>query len=186
MGGVRLLPALAAAVLLSACGQQATELTAAQPAPTTPPDLAGHQFDTPHADRVLVAGETTDLVLPTGTLRVTVWGPRTVETQPFAPRQVGHLREYVATFTVETTVLSGTATLAPTDLRLLAIADQDEGGAVKTVASQATTLVSRTLSKGAHWNGTWSARFVEGHGELLLSPGGSARPAALWDFRVEA
>ena len=176
---------LLALVLTGCASSSATLATEGAPAPV-PPDLGGHQYDRPHADTVLYAGQSADLRLPTGTLRVTVWGPRTVETTLFAPRRAGALRDYLATFTVEAQVLAGTVRLAPTDLRLLAIADQDEGGAVRTVASSATDLLARTLTAGGRWNGTWTAPFTEGHGELLLSPGGAARPAALWDFRVEA
>ena len=179
-------PLLLVALLLTACGQQQAQLTTEPPPAADPADLAGHGADRPHADTVLYAGQQADLSLPTGTLRITAWGPSTVETTPFAPRRAGELRDYVATFRIEATVLTGTVALRPADLRLLAIADQVDGGAVTTLAGSATTLLAKTLTAGQHWTGTWSAPFTEGHGELLLSPGGAARPAALWDFRVEA
>ncbi|MCU1602142.1 MAG: hypothetical protein JWO22_2851 [Frankiales bacterium] len=174
-------PALALA--LSACAGQPAQLVGAQP--TVPPDLAGHQYDRPHADQVLVAGDTATISTATGTFRVTVNGPALKALTSFTKLPVGALHHYLATFTVTVTSVRGSQQLSPGAFRLLAIADQDAGGAVKTTVAQATTLVTTTLTGGT-WTGTWSAPFVEGHGELLLTPAGAARPAALWDFRAES
>lgn len=173
-----------AALLLAGCAASGppTELSAA---PSVPPDLAGHQLDRPHADVVLVAGDTATLTTPTGAIAVTVRGPRVVALPTLVPLRVGQLHSYLATFTVTVTAVRGSQRLSPSDFRLLAVADQAAGGGTRTTAAQATTLVPRTLTRGS-WTGTWTAPFVEGHGELLLTPAGAARPAALWDFRVES
>ena len=144
-------------------------------APTVPPDLAGHQYDRPDADRVLVAGDTADLVLPTGRVRLTVNGP----VPALQKVMVGPRHTYLLTFRVTATVLSGAVDLRPERFSLLAIADQVDGAARVT-----TTALSSTLAAGA--TRTWTASFVEGHGEYLFTPAGTTRPAALWDFRVEA
>ena len=180
MRPVFVLPALG--LLLTACGQQSAQLSAA---PVTPPDLAGHQLDRPHADQVLVAGDSALVATPTGAVRVTVNGPALTPLPEFTKLPVGALHHYLATFTVTVTATRGTQRLSPGDFRLLAIADQDAGGAIRTTVAQATTLVTTTLAKGS-WRGTWSAPFVEGHGELLFTPAGATRPAALWDFRAES
>ena len=174
-----LLPALG--LLLTGCGQQASQLSQ----PSTPPDLAGHQFDRPHADQVLVAGDTATVSTATGTFRVTVNGPALKELTSFTKLPVGQLHHYLATFTVTVTPVRGSQQLSPSAFRLLAIADQDEGGAIKTTLAKTTTLATTRLTSGA-WKGTWSAPFVEGHGELLFTPAGATRPAALWDFRAES
>ena len=183
MFGVRVIPALTAALLLTSCGHAVTQLGAAQP--TTPPDLAGHQFDRPDADLVLVAGDTATVTTRTGTFRVTVTGPALKPLPTLRPLAVGQLHTYLATFTVTVTHTRGELALSPGDFRLLAIADQVDGGARRTIASSATTLVARTLTAGS-WTGTWTAPFTEGHGELLFTPAGATRPAALWDFRAES
>ena len=154
-------------------------------APSVPPDLAGHQDDRPDADLVLVAGDTATLTTPTGTFHVTVRGPAVKVLPTLVPLRVGQLHSYLATFTVTATPVRGTQRLSPADFRLLAIADRVDGGSTRTTVAKATTLVTRTLTRGS-WTGTWSAPFVEGHGELLFTPAGAARPAALWDFRVES
>ena len=184
-GAVRHLVALpAAALLLTACGHSTARL-AQQPLPTIPPDLAGHQLDRPHADRVLVAGDTTTVSTATGTFRVTVNGPALKVLPTFQKLPVGQLHTYLATFTVTVTTVRGSQQLSPSAFRLLALADQAAGGAVRATVAQATTLTSTTLSTGS-WKGTWSAPFTEGHGELLFTPAGAPRAAALWDFRAES
>lgn len=175
------IPALVLA--LTACAGQPARLVGAQP--TVPPDLAGHQFDRPHADQVLVAGDTATVTTRTGTLRVSVNGPALKELPSFTRLPVGQLHHYLATFTVTVTPVRGSQRLSPSDFRLLAIADQVDGGAIRTVAAQATSLKPATVTSGS-WTGTWTAPFVEGHGELLFTPAGAARPAALWDFRAES
>lgn len=179
----RLLSALVAAFLLSACAQQQARLSTAPAAPV-PPDLAGRPLTT-HADRVLVAGDATTLSTSTGTFRITVMGPATRQLPSFRALPVGQLHDYLATFTVRVEHVSGSARLSPADFRLLAIADQVDGGAVRTTVATVTTLVPKTLTTGS-WAGTWTAPFTEGHGELLFTPAGGRRPAALWDFRVES
>jgi hypothetical protein len=174
---------------LAGCGSATATLSTSSPGspgPTTPPDLAGHQFDRPDADHVLVAGDDLVLTLPTGTVRLTVGGPALAPAPALVPTKAGELHHYLATFTITATTLTGTAALAPTDFRLLAIADQVDGGAKVTSVAKVTTLVSTVLAKGATLTGTWTAPFVEGHGELLYTPVGAARPAALWDFRAES
>ena len=168
---------LAAALpLLAACGAGTATLQAAAPAAPIPPDLA--PLRAVHADHVLVAGDTIDLTTATGRLRVKVNGPATGKGTLFGQRSAGALHHYLATFTVTVTRLSGTVTVAPEDFRLLAIADQVDGGEIITHEATASSMVDGS--------GTWTAPFVEGHGELLFTPQGATRPAALWDFRVEA
>ena len=176
------LPAVAALLLLTACGQQPSRLASA---PSIPPDLAGHQFDRPDADRVLVAGDTTTVTTPTSTLRVTVMGPALEQLPTMVPMRVGERHSYLATFTVTVAVLRGSEQLAPAAFRLLAISDQVDGATKHTTVATATTLVRKTVTSGT-WTGTWTAPFLEGHGELLFTPAGATRPAALWDFRAES
>jgi hypothetical protein len=171
---------------LVGCGSTTATLSTAPPGPTPPPDLAGHQFDRPDADHVLVAGDGLVLKLPTGRLRVTVGGPALALAPTLVPQQAGELHHYLATFTITATTLSGTAALAPTEFRLLAVADQVDGGAKVTSVAQVTNLVPSVLAKGKTLTATWTAPFVEGHGELLYTPAGADRPAALWDFRAES
>jgi hypothetical protein len=174
---------------LAGCGATTATLTSASTAPAAaviPPDLAGHQYDRPHADHVLVAGDSQVLTLPTGSVRVTVWGPKLVEVPTLVKSTGNQLHSYLATFTLVATGLSGTTRLAPTDFRLLALADQVSGGAIQTTTATATDLVTKVVAQGATVTGTWTAPFVEGHGELLYTPAGAARPAALWDFRAES
>ena len=180
MRRLHVLPAVAAALLLTACGQQTARLSAA--APSAPPDLAGHQFDRPDADLVLVAGDTATVTTRTATFRVTVMGPA-LKTLPTLLRSPLH--SYLATFSVTVTATRGSQALSPSDFRLLAIADQVDGGARRTSSATATTLLPRRLTTGS-WTGTWTAPFTEGHGELLFTPTGATRPAALWDFRAES
>ena len=83
---LRLVTALTLLPALAGCGGT-TDRLAASPAPAAagatavgpvaPADLAGHQFDRPDPDRVLIAGKTLDLSLPTGRVRFTVNGPAT-------------------------------------------------------------------------------------------------------------
>ena len=169
--------------MLSACGQQPAQLATVQAAPV-PPDLAGRPLTT-HADRVLVAGDTTTLTTAEGTVRVTVNGPAAEQLPTFRRLPLGQLHDYLATFTVTVEHVSGSVRLSPADFRLLAIADQVDGGAIRTSVAKATTLTATTLSRGS-WSGTWTAPFTEGHGELLFTPAGATRAAALWDFRVES
>jgi hypothetical protein len=179
----RPLLAATALLLLTGCGSATASLSPAAAPPTVPPDLAGHQYDVPDADRVLVAGDSVDLDLPAGKVRLTVNGPALQLTKPFRP---GVLHDYLATFTVTAQVLSGMAVVLPADFRLLAIADQVDGGAKVTTSATVSTLARTVASTGRTLVGTWSAPFVEGHGELLYTPPGASRPAALWDFRAES
>ncbi len=151
-------------------------------APVIPPDLA--PLKPLHADRILVAGESVDLTTSTGVVRVKVNGPATGKGTLFGSRSAGALHHYLATFTVTITPVRGTTTVSPADFRLLAIADQVDGGEVVTHEGTAATLPTGRVTRPVV--GTWSAPFVEGHGELLYTPTGATRPAALWDFRVEA
>jgi hypothetical protein len=171
---------------LAGCGSATATLSASPPAPTPSADLAGHQYDRPDADHVLVAGDDLVLALPTGTLRLTVGGPALALVPTLVPTKPGELHHYLATFTITATTLTGTAALAPTDFRLLAIADQVDGGARITSTAKVTNLITTVLGKGKTLTATWTAPFVEGHGELLYTPVGAARPAALWDFRAES
>ena len=171
---------------LAGCGSATATLSTAPPSPTPRPDLAGHQYDRPDADRVLVAGDGLVLELPTGRLRVTVGGPALALAPTLVPQKAGERHHYLATFTITATNLSGTTALAPTDFRLLAIADQVDGGAKVTSVATVTNLVTTVLAKGKTLTATWTAPFAEGHGELLYTPAGAARPAALWDFRAES
>ncbi len=180
-----LLAALALPLALSACGSSpATHATLSTAAAPVPADVA--PVRDVHADRVLVAGDSVDLTLPTGLVRVKVNGPATGAGTLFGQRTAGALHHYVATFTVSVTALRGTATIAPADFRLLAIADQVDGGAIVTHEATAGSLTTTTVTPGHPLVATWAAPFVEGHGELLMTPPGATRPAALWDFRVEA
>ena len=178
--------------LVVGCGA-GTETTLSQAPPTAaqvaaqqdvvvPPDLA--PLKRLHADRILVAGEAVDLTTGTGVVRIKVNGPATGTGTLFGARSAGALHHYLATFTVTVTPLRGTTTVSPSDFRLLAIADQVDGGAVLSHEATATTLPSGRVTRTVV--GTWAAPFVEGHGELLYTPAGASRPAALWDFRVEA
>lgn len=176
-GPVKIPLALAAVLLVTACGTQHAGQEAVT-APTVGPDLAGHQDDIPHAEHVLVAGDSQDLTLPAGRLRVTVWGPKLVEVPTLVKTKGYQRHSYLATFTIVAKTLSGTATLRPADFRLLAIADQVDGGAIRTLTATATEALTQGF--------TWTAPFVEGHGELLFTPVGAARPAVLWDFRAES
>lgn len=171
-----------ALLLVAGCATASAGTPAAQPVPTVPPDLGGHQFDRPHADTVLVAGESTVVRTATGTARVKVNGPALK-----AVNGLGHrtLQRYDATFTVTVTGLTGALAVKPTDFALLAIADQVDGGGIVTTGAKAVTLVADTVTAGRTLVGTWTATFVEGHGELLYTPTGAARPAVLWDFRAE-
>jgi len=169
--------AAATVLALAACGHQAAPVTTVAAPP--PPHL------TTHADRVLVAGDSTVLTTPTGAFRITVTGPATQQLPTFRALRVGQLHDYLATFRVTVQQLRGSQRLGPADFRLLAIADQAAGGAIRTTAARTTTLTARTLTSGT-WAGTWTAPFPEGHGELLFTPSGATRPAALWDFRVES
>lgn len=162
--------------LLAACGAGTATLQAAAPAVTIPPDLGPHREV--HADHVLVAGDSIDLTTATGRVRVKVNGPQTGKGTSFGQRTAGALHHYLATFTVTVTRLSGDVSVSASDFRLLAIADQDEGGGIVTHEATASSMVNGS--------GTWTAPFVEGHGELLFIPPGASRPAALWDFRVES
>lgn len=161
--------ALLSLALLAGCG---TAQAGTATVTTVPPDLAGHQYDQPDADRVVVAGDTLVLDLPTGPLTVTVNGPALVKVPTLVPTR--GLEHYLATFTI-----TSSAPVSPTAFRLLAIADQVDGGARRTVAATVTKVLSSTVL-------TWTAPFVEGHGELLFTPVGATRPAALWDFRAES
>jgi hypothetical protein len=161
--------ALAATLLLAGCGAGTATLQAS--APVTTQDLA--PLRSVHADHVLVAGDGIVLTTATGTVRVKVNGPAL---QPL--KAPGVLHHYLATFTVTVTPVSGTVTVTPADFSLLAIADQVDGGGIVTQEAAAAKLVNGT--------GTWSAPFVEGHGEFLFTPRGASRPAALWDFRAES
>lgn len=170
---------VAALPLLAACGAGTASLQNSAPTASVPPDLA--PLRPVHADHVLVAGDAIDLTTPTGRVRVKVNGPATGAGTRFG---TSGLRHYLATFTVTVTRLSGTVRVSPADFRLLAIADQVDGGAIVTTEASAGTL--RATDVRQRVVGTWAAPFVEGHGELLFTPQGATRPAALWDFRVEA
>jgi hypothetical protein len=158
--------ALAAVLLMAACGTQHPD---SQAVTTVQPDRAGHQFDTPDADHVLVAGD--ELVL--GTTKLTVWGPELARVPTLVPAPKGQRHHYLATFRI---VSNRPVTAA--EFRLLAIADQIDGAARVTTAAAVTKVVNGAL--------TWTAPFVEGHGELLYTPPGATRPVALWDFRAES
>jgi hypothetical protein len=149
-----------------------------------PPDLAGHQFDRPHASRVLVAGDTADLDVPGGRLRIRVTGPALVPS--FSPPRPGELATYTATFTLAMTPLSGVVAVGPRDVRLLDLHDQTGTAApVPTVVLPSSTdLLAAPLPLGRTTTRTVTVPVVEGHGELLLAPAGLA-PLALWDFRAE-
>ena len=157
--------------LLAACGAGTATLQAAAPAATVPADLA--PLRAVHADHVLVAGDSIDLDTAAGRVRVKVNGPALTPL-----KGLGTLHHYLTTFTITVTRLTGDVSIAPSDFRLLSIADQVDGGAVVTHEATASSMVDGT--------GTWTAPFVEGHGEFLYTPAGATRPAALWDFRVEA
>jgi hypothetical protein len=168
--------------LLAACGAGTASLQASAPAAPVPADLA--PLRAVHADHVLVAGDSIDLTTATGSVRVTVNGPRTGRGTLFGQRTAGALRHYLATFTITVTRLSGDVSVSPSDFRLLSIADQVDGGAIVTHEATGGTLAAAPVVQAVV--GTWTAPFVEGHGELLYTPQGASRPAALWDFRVEA
>ncbi len=126
-----------------------------------------------HADHVLVAGDDIVLKTATGTARVKVNGPALVPL-----KGIGPLHHYLATFTITVTPVSGAVPVSPADFSLLALADQVDGAGIVTHEATASTLADGV--------GTWSAPFVEGHGEFLFTPRGASRPAALWDFRAES
>ncbi|MCW2779508.1 MAG: hypothetical protein JWN17_3233 [Frankiales bacterium] len=180
---MRPLPAcLALGALLLATGCAVAD---AAPVPgAVPPDLAGHQFDRPHASRVLVAGDTADLDVPGGRLRVRVTGPRLVPS--FTPARLGELPTYTATFTLAMTPLSGSVVVGPRDVRLLDLHDQTGAAAPvpHDVLPTATDLLTTPLPPGRTTTRTFTVPVTEGHGELLLAPAGVA-PVALWDFRAE-
>lgn len=180
---VRVLPAvlaLGALLLASGC---ATADAAGVPG-AVPPDLAGHQYDRPHASRVLVAGDTADLDVPGGRVRVRVTGPRLVPS--FTAPRPGELATYTATFTLAMTPLSGVVTVGPGDVQLLDLHAQTGTAAPvpHAVAPTATDLLTTPLPAGRTTTRTFTVPLTEGHGELLLAPVGVA-PVALWDFRAE-
>lgn len=157
----------------------------AAPVPgAAPADLAGHQFDRPHASRVLVAGDTADLDVPGGRLRIRVNGPRLMPS--FSAPGPGELATYTATFTLAMTPLSGVVTVGPGDVRLLDLHDQTGSAAPvpHVVLPTATDLLAAPLASGRTTTRTFTAPLTEGHGELLLAPAG-VEPVALWDFRAE-
>lgn len=179
--------ALAAVALLLSAGCAGTAgavgpVPAAAPlAADAPPDLAGHQFDAPHAKQVLVAGDTTEVALPTGRVRLTVNGPALVPEAQFAPRTVGELRHWTATFTITATALTGTVPLGPDSFTALDL----KGASPVRIPRSAGDLTTTTLTAGRTVVGTWSAPIIEGHGEFLYAPAGLA-PQVLWDYRSEA
>lgn len=189
-------PARAAAagllLLATGCAQAQASPRAALPqravsAELAPPDLAGHQFDPPHAERVLVAGDTAELSLPGGTVRIRVTGPALKEVPQFAPTVPRPPAQYLATFGIAVTGLTGRVALSPADFSLLELTDQRGTAAPVPHAVPPTraALSAADVSAGQSLTGSWTAPFTEGHGEFVLAPSGVA-PAALWDFRAEA
>ena len=128
-----------------------------------------------------MAGDTTDVDLPTGRFRLRVNGPALVPLTTFAPRKAGELRRWTATFTITATGVTGAVPLGADAFTLLDLAQ--EQGPVR-VPPSASALAATTLTPGQTVTGTWSAPVVEGHGEFVYAPAGVA-PQALWDFRAE-
>ncbi len=159
---------------------------AAVRADQAPPDLAGHQLDAPHAQRVLVAGDRAEVRVPGGTVLVRVTGPALVELPEFAPTVPRRPARYLATFGLEITGLTGRVLLSTDDFRLLDLTDQTgtDAPVPHAVAPATATLSAASVTTGQTVTGSWTAPFTEGHGELLYAPVGE-QPLALWDFRAE-